>query len=49
MMWEKNGQMKILMADAVFPGSTPQHKVFESVQGKLSILSPRLLSFELTL
>lgn len=33
MMWEKNGQVKIFMADAVFPGSTSQRKVFESVQG----------------
>ncbi|TYZ62291.1 hypothetical protein PybrP1_006972, partial [[Pythium] brassicae (nom. inval.)] len=32
MLWEKNGQVKILMADAVFPESTPQRKVFESVQ-----------------
>lgn len=37
MMWEKNGQMKILMADAVFPGAVPQHKVFESVQGEVLI------------
>lgn len=40
MLWEKNGQLKILAADAVFPGSAPQHKVFESVHGAFVLRNP---------
>ncbi|KAF1332068.1 Kinesin protein, partial [Globisporangium splendens] len=32
-LWEKNGLLKILTADAVFPGESPQDRVFQSVQG----------------
>jgi hypothetical protein len=35
--WEKNGQIKMLIADAVFSGSATQDEVFHSVEGELML------------
>lgn len=44
MLWEKNGQLKMLMTDAAFSGSVPQESVFESVQGQTMVDAMRVVA-----